>query len=253
VIGVQDPNQDSNNNATIAASTTGSAGFSNSVGAAVNVAGQAMLISKALGVGPGFYGLSMNSLTAGFFGLYGSQKVSTNGNHAIDSWGYGFYTFVPILKSKNGMSRAMTMSFEGQAYFAANMPFNFATAGSVVGTSSTTAANQSPAKGYGLGGQVIFYPIQDLGISAGYLRRNAYNYASYNTTATTNFQKYNQNIFANISYDLNAAVRVAVEYEYLNTHYGNVTATTPNTSSVLDSTAGSGSANIARLAAYYFF
>lgn len=251
VIGVQDPNQDSNNNATIAATPSGSAGFSNTIGAAVNVAGQAMWVSKALGVGPGFYGLSMNSLTAGFFGLFGSQKgsLSGNGNHSIDSWGYGFYTFVPVLQSKDGKSRAMTLSLEAQAYMAANMPFNFATASAFVGPNG----NQAAAKGYGLGAQVIFYPIQDLGISAGYLRRNADNYASYNTTNTQNFQKYNQNIFANISYDLNAAVRVAIEYEYLNTHYGNVVPTSTATSSVLDSTAGSGSCNIARLAAYYFF
>ncbi len=253
VLGAQDPNQDANNNATLAAAPgLNSAGFSPNSGAAINVAGQAMWISKALGVGPGFYGLSMNSLTAGVFGLYGSQKVSTNNNHAVDTYGYGFYTFVPILKSKDGISRAMTMSFEGQAYFAANMAFNFATAGTFVGPTN----NLAPAKGYGLGGQFIFYPIQDLGISAGYLRRNAYDYADYTrnvTTVTQNFQKYNTNIFANVSYDLNAAVRLAVEYEYLNTHYGNVTNLAPATSSVLNGNAASGSCNIARFAAYYFF
>ena len=261
VIGVQDPNQDGNNNlnATGAGSTVvaPSAAVSQNVSAAVNVAGQAMWISKALGVGPGFYGLSMNSLTAGFFGLYGSQKVGANGNHSIDSFGYGFYTFVPILKSQDGRSRAMTMSFEGQAYMASNMSFNFSTALATIANSPT---NQVAAKGYGLGGQIIFYPIQDLGISAGYLRRNAYNYSDYNhgsnavgVVNTANFQKYNQNIFANVMYDLNAAVRVGVEYEYLNAHYGKPG---PSTAFGLDTTfgpAGSGSCNIARLAAYYFF
>jgi len=191
----------------------------------------------------------MNSLTAGLFGLYGSQKVSTNGNHAIDSWGYGFYTFVPVLKSQDGKNRAMTLSFEGQAYMAANMAFNAATASSVVGPQ--LGPNQAAAKGYGLGAQFIFYPTQDLGITAGYLRRNASNYASYNNTATPNFQKYNTNIFANVAYDLNAAVRVAVEYENLNTHYGNVASVATN--AALDSTAGSGTVNIARLALFYFF
>jgi hypothetical protein len=239
IIGLQDPNQDKNNNA-------GAADFSSNVGAAVNVAGQAMWISKALGAAPGYYGLSMNHLTAGFFGLFGSQKVKDNANHAVDSWGYGFYTFVPILKSKDGKSRAMTMSFEGQAYMAANMAFNSATASSIVGQ----ADNQAAAKGYGLGSQLIFYPIQDLGITAGYLRRNAYNYSSYNTATTTNFQKYNTNIFANVAYDLNAAVRVAAEYEYLNTHYGNLLNTGTTT---LNSNAASGSTNIARLSFFYFF
>jgi hypothetical protein len=237
VFGLQDPNQDNNNN---------SGSFSNNVGAAVNVAGQAMYISNALGVAPGYYGLSMKSLTAGFFGLFGSQKVAANNNHSIDSWGYGFYTFVPLLKSKDGKSRAMTMSFEGQAYMAANMKFNGATADQFVGTTGDLAA----AKGYGFGGQLIYYPIQDLGITAGYLRRNAYNYRSY--ANTENFQKYNTNIYANIAYDLNAAVRVAAEYEYLNTHYGNSVVPTP-AGTTLNSTNGSGSANIARLSLFYFF
>jgi hypothetical protein len=239
VLGVQDPNQFGNNNS---ATTT-------TYGSAVNVAGQAMYISKCLGVAPGYYGLSMNSLMAGFFGLYGNEKVSlATGDKSVPSWGYGFYSFVPILKSKDGKSRAMTMSLEAQAYMAANMAFNAATAATFVGTS----ANPQAAKGYGLAGQVIFYPIQDLGITAGYLRRNAYNYGDYNRTANiaNNFQEYNTNIYANVAYDLNAAIRVAAEYEYLNTHYGkHVAGASPN----FNSDAGSGSANILRLAAFYFF
>jgi hypothetical protein len=241
VIGVQDPNQDANNSGSASA-------VSDNVGAAVNVAGQAMWISKALGVAPGFWGLSMNSLTAGFFGLYGSQKVKDNANHAIDSYGYGFYTFIPILKSSDGKSRKMTASFEGQAFMAANMSFNFGTAMSVIGSLN----NLKAAKGYGFAGQFIFYPTQDLGLSTGYSRRNAYNYASYfsstytgsgSVPTTRDFQKYNQQFFINASYDLNAAVRLAVEYENLNTHYGNLTA----------GTSGSGTVNIARVSAMYFF
>jgi hypothetical protein len=187
----------------------------------------------------------MNSLSAGFFGLFGSQKTSTAaGDKSVDSWGYGFYTFVPIMKSRDGKSRAMTVSLEAQAFMAANMAFNSATSGTYVGAST----NPQPAKGYGVAGQVIFYPTQDLGVSAGYLRRNAYNYNDYRSI--NNFQEYNTNIFANVSYDLNAAVRVAAEYEYLNTHYGNPVVGAP---SVLNSAAASGSANIARLAVYYFF
>jgi hypothetical protein len=239
IIGVQDPNQNANNN------SVDSGGF----GSSVNVAGQAMWVSKALGVAPGFYGLSMNSLSAGFFGLYGSQKTSTTlGDKSVDSWGYGFYTFVPVMKSKDGKSRAMTMSLEAQAFMAANMAFNSATAGTYVGA----ATDPKPAKGYGFAGQVIFYPTQNLGVSAGYLRRNAYNYNDYRNV--NNFQEYSSNIFANVSYDLNAAIRVAAEYEYLNTHYGNSTIDTTSVQrSSLNSASGSGSANVARLALYYFF
>ncbi|NMC73816.1 MAG: hypothetical protein GYA56_05565 [Geobacteraceae bacterium] len=246
VVGLQDPNQNGNNNAGGTLST-------GTFGSAVNVAGQAMFVSKALGVAPGLWGLSMNSLTAGFFGLFGSEKVMlAPGNKAVDSWGYGFYSFVPVLKSSDGKSRAMTMSFEGQAYMAANMAFNSATADTMVGTTEDPKA----AKGYGFAGQLIFYPIQDLGITAGYQRRNAYNYSDYTNrnitissqpTSTTltgaNFVKSSTNIYVNVSYDLNAAVRVAAEYQNVNTQYGN---NTPGTS-------GTGTANIGRLAFLYFF
>jgi len=247
VLGLQDPNQDGNNNqSTSTATVTPPSGAvvppatasSGNVGMTVNVAGQAMFVSKALGVAPGFYGMSMNSLTAGVFGLFGSQKVTgalmTQGTKHVDSYGYGFYTFVPVLRSSDGKSRAMTLSLEAQAYMASNMAFSTATAAAFTGP----AANPNAAKGYGLGAQLIFYPIQDLGITAGYGRRNAYNYSNYGN----DFQKRNSIVFANVAYDLNAAVRVAAEYENLNTQYGHVT----SGSSV-------GTANIARFAAYYFF
>jgi hypothetical protein len=230
VVGLQNPPQD---NFTATGGTYGTV---------VNVAGQAMLVSKALGVGPGFYGMAMNSFTAGVFGLWGSEKKSlATGDKSVDSWGYGLYAFVPVLKSTDGKSRAMTMSFEAQAFMAANMAFNSATAGTTVGA----AATPTGAKGYGLYGQVIFYPIQDLGFTAGYERRNASNYASYGN----NFEKSNTNIYFNVAYDLNAAVRVAAEYQNLNTQYGHVV----DGKDTLAGLSGTGTANVARLALFYFF
>ncbi|WP_298273217.1 hypothetical protein [Geobacter sp.] len=233
VLGVQNPVQDAN---------AQSGASSDSWGGNVNVAGQAMLISKSLGVAPGYFGLSMNSLTAGLFGLYGKQDLGGN-NKSVDTWGYGFYTFVPLLPSRDGKSRAMTASFEGQLYMAANQSVNGATAATVVGP----AGSKTAAKGYGFYGQLIFYPTQDLGITAGYGRRTAYNYGNY--SGISNFEKSNSNLYANIAYDLNAAVRLAVEYQNLNTRYGNVTNGTGN----LAGLAGSGTANVARFAAFYFF
>ena len=234
VLGVQNPVQDSN---------LQSGANGDSWGAKVNVAGQAMLISKVLGVAPGYYGMSMNSLTAGFFGLYGNQDVAGNGD-SVDSWGYGFYTFVPLLSSKDGKNRAMTASFEGQAYMAANMSTIGATAAGVIGP----AGDKKAAKGYGLFGQLIFYPTQDLGITAGYGRRNAYDYSSY--SGVSNFEKSNSVVYTNVTYDLNAAVRFAVEYQNINTQYGNVV-NVPGGN--MAGSADSGTVNIGRFAAYYFF
>jgi hypothetical protein len=253
VVGLQDPNQDGNNNQTFTANTgtgvvtggvanTGTGAVSTTApttyGAAVNGAGQIMFTSKAMGVAPGYFGLPMKPLTLGVFGLYGNSKVTTPAtasNHTVDSYGYGFYTFVPILKSSDGKSRAMTMSFEGQIYEAANMAFNSATAASIYNAS---ASDPNPAKAYGLGAEVIFYPTQELGITAGYGRRGAINYANY---TGTDFQKSSSQFYGNLSYDLNAAVRVMTEYQHLETQYGR-----PAGHNL-------GTANVFRVAAFYFF
>jgi hypothetical protein len=233
VIGAQNPTQDA----------------ANGVGGNVpNVAGQIMFVSKALGVAPGFYGMSMNSLQAGFFGLYGSQSAHNKGS---DVYGYGAYAFVPLLKSKDGKSRAMTASLETQAYIASGMNWNGATA--------INLAGDTAAKGYGAYGQLIFYPIQDLGITAGYERRNGINYEALrrsNVAAVpfnpvtgaaaipaSNFEEYNELIYVNVAYDLNAAVRVSAEYLHAKTQYDNT----------LGTTGDSGNMNGVRVAAYYFF
>ena len=228
VAGLQDPNQDGNNN-----------NAATNYGAAVNAAGQIMFSSKILGAAPGYLGLPMKPLTVGVFGLYGNSKLTSAAaaNKTVDSYGGGVYAFVPVLRSSDGKSRAMTMSLEGQAYEAANMAFNSATATTVY---DTNAADPSEAKGYGVAAQAIFYPTQELGLTAGYGRRGAVNYSDYKAV---DFQKSTTQFYANASYDLNAAVRVMAEYQNMETQYGNVAA----------GAADKGIANIYRVAAFYFF
>jgi hypothetical protein len=225
VIGAQNPSQDAFN-------TTG--------GNVPNAAGQIMFVSKALGVAPGFYGMSMNSLQAGFFGLYGSQSGHNKGT---DVYGYGAYAFVPLLKSKDGKNRAMTASLEAQAYIASGVNWSGATASLTAASPNIT--NGTANKGYGAYGQIIFYPVQDLGFTAGYERRNAMNYKSLSAanTGTFSFEEYNELIYANVAYDLNAAVRVSAEYLHGKTQYNAPTATEGDT----------GNLNGVRVAAYYFF
>jgi hypothetical protein len=223
-----------------------------------------MFVSKALGVAPGPLGLSMNSLQAGFFGLWGNQQLNNAGvNHtnSVDVYGYGFYGFIPLLKSKDGKTRAMTASLETQGYISAGINWDGANASSnltfvnATATASPTGTNSlyntgSAAKGYGVYGQVIFYPTQDLGITTGYMRRNAMDYNNFTTTigagpgfAVTTFEKYNEIIYANVNYDLNAAVKLATEYEHAKTQYGHAFAGVGDW----------GQANIFRVSAFYFF
>jgi len=246
VLALQDPNQFGNNNS----AATGEYGPS------VNYAGQVFYINKSLGTAPGYLGLSMNPLTVGFFGLYGTGKAPSNANRSLDSWGYGMYTFVPILGSRNGIDRTMTMAFEGQAYGAANLAYSAATSTSVVGTpaglvppsgsvSNTFDANghQSPARNWGYIGQLKFYPIQDLGFTAGYGSRQPFERSDY--VGMGNFQRYSRQFYTNVTYDLNAAIRLATEWQNLETRYGNVNGVANSQASGVD--------NTFRLCAYYFF
>lgn len=184
------------------------------------------------------------SFTAGVFGLYGNQHARGQINDkTIDSWGAGFYTFVPVLASRDGKSRARTLTFEAQAFLAANV--NGSTAFQYTGT----AGNLQPAKGFGFAGQLLFYPTDQLSINAGIGRRQAYNYNDYRGIA--NYEQYNQTYFVNAFYDLNAAVRAGVEYQRLDTRYGNVSGVSGTTGT--SGAAKDGNTNIARLGLYYFF
>jgi hypothetical protein len=255
VVGVQNPVQENINTA-----------GGQSSGEAPNAAAQIMFVSKSLGVAPGAFGLSLNSLQAGFFGLWGTQKMTIVSavnllNKNVDVYGYGFYGFIPILKSKDGKTRAMTASLETQAYISAGNNWDgangstnltFADAGATAPPTGTQSLylNHSAAKGYGAYGQVIFYPIQDMGITTGYMRRNAMNYRAFESTAAHTFEKYNELYYANVTYDLNAAVKVGVEYEHGKTQYGG--------HSFGNNVAGNplgdwGQVNIVRTAFFYFF
>jgi len=217
-----------------------------SYGSMVNFAGQAMFSSKILGVSPGFMGLGLSPLQVGLFGMTGSMKVV--GNNDIDNYGYGVYAFVPLIKSNDGKHRTMTLSLEGQAYIARGLDVQGATNGltganTAAGAAGTglngTGSSRTGAKGDGYYAQLKFYATQDLGLTAGHMRREARNESSYGA----NHEKYNQLTYANATYDLNAAIRVATEYEHLETKYGGVTAGNPDYAQN----------NVFRLAAYYFF
>ena len=210
----------------------------NSYGPATNAAGRLTFESNVMGAAPGIGGKALKPLQAMLFGEAGTEKVM--GSKAVNVYGYGIYGFVPVLKSSNDKERAMTMSLETQAYIAAGLGDQQATGTSLVGT----APNMNAARGFGLYAQTIFYPTQNLGITAGYGRRQSLDYDSLNKTAANAGERYNQLIYTNLAYDLSDAIRVATEYEYATTRY-NVKPT--GASSDL------GKANVFRMAFYYFF
>jgi hypothetical protein len=250
VFGVEDPEQtgDQLGLSSTNISTLGTnAGTNSGSGGMVNLGAQAFYINKSLGSAPAYFGMSMNPLMLGVFGMYGHDKYAAAGGNTVDTWGAGVYTFVPILKSKDGKNRAMTMSFEGQLYEAANMSFNNATELNSLGPNGEA---QTPAKNYGFTTQLIFFPIQDMGITAGYGTRKVLNNESYvNSYENSDYQLQNQEIYVNVTYDLNAAVRLATEWQNLKTVWGNANV---GSGAPLGNQAN-GNDNTIRLCAYYFF
>jgi hypothetical protein len=255
-VAVQNPSQNNPNDTAGNLPDTGvnndsSLGSVGTYGPMPAVGAHLMFVSKALGVAPGFWGLPMNSLQIGAFGLYGSQKI--RGNHNVDTYGYGVYGFIPVLASKDGKNRAMTMSLETQAYISAGLTVDSANSKAFIGTAPTVNAaqvvtangNLTAAKGYGFLGQAVFYPTQSLGFTAGYGRRNAYNYATY----SAGDELYQDLLFANVAYDLNAAVRIAGEYEHGSSHFKGISAA----QAAAGANSDSGQINTVRMSMIYFF
>ncbi len=195
-----------------------------------NVAGQVLFQTKALGVSPGYWGLPMDPLTLDVYGLYGKDKNKDFGNKSFDAWSVGFYTHVPILKSSDGKGRAGTLSFEGQTYIAEGLP---GIQGTQYLTLNDASGNVSAAKGYAAIGQLIFYPVQQLGITAGYGRRGIRGSSDYRNADSLTalagpfgtagdpagaIRKYNDGFWTNVTYDV-ANVRLGAEYMHLSTKY----------------------------------
>jgi hypothetical protein len=262
VFGLTDPTQYGDNSGGAIPQTTGN----NSYGPNLAYAGQVFFTSNALGVSPGYFGMSNKPLTLGFFGQWSNEKLQAYNTKAVDSWGYGAYFFAPILKSAYKKGRAMTLSLEGQVYEAANMAYDAATAAQFANgaTAGGTYANgvvapsnglaQQPRKDMGIAAQLIFYPTQDLGLTAGYgVRMNANKASDMLTAAGANviYQKFNQEIYFNAAYDFNAAVRVAAEYQFMSADFANMTQA--SSAVVAPGRTALATVNIGRLCPYYFF
>ena len=219
-----------------------------------NFEGQLTFKSKSLGYAPGYNG-AMKELNLMAFALYGHARYDYTGfKHGSidgeDSYGYGLYAFVPILPSKDIKNRAMTASFEGQIYEASNMVWNGGTAapftqvgsGQIYGNAVADAATITPMKDLGLAAQLIFYPTHEMGLTAGFIDRIAAN-KSNEFAGVGAYIKSDSMTYVNIAYDINAAVRVAAEYQNVMTTYGSATG----------APGPKGIDNIGRFSMYYFF
>jgi hypothetical protein len=137
------------------------------------------------------------------------------------------------------------------AYNAAT-PYQFANTTANTSTLAALGPAPNPDKAVGMAAQIIFYPTQALGLTAGY--GNRINASKALDTGNGAYQKYNQEIYFNAAYDLNAAVRVAGEYQNLEAGFNNFNpGGDGGLGATLVGTKGTASVNIGRVCLYYFF
>jgi hypothetical protein len=238
---VMPPTGTAQNVGTFISSTNPSLGNNNSYGSVVNGAAQLVFSTKAIGVAPGFWGMSMNPLQVGLFGMYGTQKITGN-DQAVPVSGYGAFAFIPVLNSKDGLSRKMTANLEATAYVSEGLGVQ---GGNVVGLVGA-AGHYRAARGFGYLVQGAFYPTHDLGLAAGIGRRAILNNGSYAAGSERNQTL----LFANVSYDLNAAFRIAAEYEHDESHFKGIPGAA---NGYAGATSDVGQLNTGRLCVMYFF
>ncbi|HIJ86642.1 MAG TPA: hypothetical protein HPP97_03040 [Desulfuromonadales bacterium] len=227
-----------------------SLGTINSYGQAPNAGFQLSFISKALGAAPGFWGMPMKPLEIGLFGIVGKQKFSPYTVGASPTIyrdkdatvsGLGAFAFVPVLKSSDGKSRAMTASLEAQAYTGKGL----AVQGVNTAQLSGAPGMKEMPKALGVLTQGVLYPTQEWGVTAGYGYRSVIGSAPRDRGTERNQYL----AFVNTAYDFNAAVRVAAEYEHAKSNFFG----TPTTGGNVGATADNGQINTFRLCAMYFF
>lgn len=205
-------------------------------------------------------------LKVGLGGFYGKDKylyqLAANGPYGdknVDRWGAGFYWYVPIIPEKKG-NKAGALGFTGQVFTGQGMGIYLpAYPGNAYNrnTETLTATNTVIAGGltpeykypntYGGWVQGTFYFTNQLFINGVYgAQYNSFSsrFIDAQTSASGPVRRI-QNAVFNIMYDVNPAIRMGLEYDYVTTTYAfNETATT---------TKNKGSFSSVRFGAYYFF
>ncbi len=215
--------------------------------------------SDALGkIGP--FGLKIG--LAGFFGkdkyLY---NAATSGvdyrNSTVNKYALACYWYVPIIPEKKGNLKG-SLSFAGQLYsgrglglyapgYAAsayNRPGDaILTTGSTTSTADVNAAYYSATGGWA---QLTYYFTDKLFTNIIYAGQNnnaSEAFVAAQTVGGTAVKRINE-VNVNLLYDVNPAVRLGLEYDYVSTAYAyNQTANASN----------KGNFNSVRFGAYYFF
>jgi hypothetical protein len=205
-------------------------------------------------------------LKIGIGGFYGKDKYLVNEaasgvsykDEKIDRYGVGIYWYVPIIPEKKG-NKAGALGFTGQVFSGKGMgaylpaynaaAYNRAAGDATVTSGATTSITDVDlAYAQTQGGWVegTYYLTDQLFMNALYgaqYNNLSSRYLAAQGTSTKTVRRI-QNFTLNVMYDVNPAIRLGLEYDYVTTVYAhNQTATASN----------KGNFSSVRFGAYYFF
>jgi hypothetical protein len=176
--------------------------------------------------------------------IYSSSKDAKNArfhDKNADAWGLAFKGFIPIIPEKKG-NKAGALSLSGQAFALQNPswymgPFS-------VGTYVRENGDLATPLLVGGWGQLTYFFTDKLFISGWYGNmqyKMSRRYRADDATAST--IKAEQQYILNLSYDVNPAMRLGIEYDRIDTKYAARTTGLKR----------DGSMNAYRIGAWYFF
>jgi len=199
-------------------------------------------------------------------GFYGWDRQTYNASPATDTvfysdkletaWGAAFKGFIPIIPERKG-DKGGALSVSGMLFMSQNpswyLPSTFTVGAYNTGT--TISPTYKYPKVSGGWGQVSYWFTDKFFISGWYGYMN-YDYSTafknnaYSTTAN-NFIESETNYIVNLSYDVNPAMRLGLEWDYIKTRYANYGTPVAGTGGLY---AGrNGEMNAFRVGAWYFF
>jgi hypothetical protein len=197
---------------------------------------------------------------SGFYGwdrqIYNSASTTssvTYDDSLEKAWGAAFKTFIPIIPEKKG-DKGGALSVSGILFTSQNPGWYMGPL--TVGAYNTSGNAANPDYKYpkilGGWGQVTYFLTDKLFVSGwygqmSYKMSNAYKSGVWGST--NNFVQKEQQYIFNISYDVNPAMRLGIEYDYIYTKYANYG--TPNTAGLYADK--DGKLNAIRVGAWYFF
>jgi hypothetical protein len=184
------------------------------------------------------------------------------------AWGAAIKGFIPIIPEKKG-DKGGALSVSGMLFMSQNPSWYLPTTPSTFtlgayNTGSSTNPDYKYPKVWGGWGQVSYWFTNNLFIS-GWYGHMSYDMSNrYKYQAASNGQWINNNniqsetqYIVNLSYDVNPAMRLGLEWDYIKTRYANYGTPIPTTPTSLPLTGyyadKTGSMNAFRIGAWYFF